>query len=109
MRLFWASLVVKIGARRTIMIELTQEQVRAFASNGNAPPRIVNPQTHEIFVLVPWADYERTCANPGDGNGAAFQRNGSADDEKPLTPEQVETKIIDLIHCEPFMPFVVAM
>jgi hypothetical protein len=26
-----------------------------------------------------------------------------------MTPEQVEEKIIELIHCEPFVPFVVEM
>jgi hypothetical protein len=41
------------------MIELTQEQVHAIAKPEAAPPRLVNPQTQEMFVLVPLAEYER--------------------------------------------------
>ena len=41
------------------MIELTQEQVRALGNLEATPPRVVNPQTQEMFVLVPLAEYER--------------------------------------------------
>jgi len=41
------------------MIELTQEQVQALAKPEATPPRVVNPQTREMFVLVPLAEYER--------------------------------------------------
>lgn len=41
------------------MIELTQEQVRALGKPEATPPRVVNPQTQEMFVLVPLAEYER--------------------------------------------------
>ena len=41
------------------MIELTQEQVHAMATPEATPPRVVNPQTQEMFVLVPLAAYER--------------------------------------------------
>ena len=41
------------------MIELTQEQVQALAKPEATPPRVVNPQTQEMFVLVPLAEYER--------------------------------------------------
>jgi hypothetical protein len=41
------------------MIELTQEQAQAVAKRETSPPRIVNPQTREMFVLLPLAEYER--------------------------------------------------
>jgi len=41
------------------MIELTQEQVQALGQPEAAPPRVVNPQTRETFVLVPLVEYER--------------------------------------------------
>jgi hypothetical protein len=41
------------------MIELTQEQVEALQTAEPSPPHVVNPQTHELFVLVPLADYQR--------------------------------------------------
>ncbi|HUE15928.1 MAG TPA: hypothetical protein VMR25_17285 [Planctomycetaceae bacterium] len=41
------------------MIELTQEQVHAMAKPAASPPRLVNPQTQEMFVLVPLTVYER--------------------------------------------------
>ena len=39
-------------------IELTDEQARAL-ENGTRPPRIVNPRTHETFVLVQEQVYEQ--------------------------------------------------
>jgi hypothetical protein len=33
----------------------------------------------------------------------------NANPEFPMTPEQVEAKVIELIHREPFLPFVVEM
>ena len=41
------------------MIELTQQQVQGLGKPEAAPPRVVNPQTQEMFVLVPLAEYER--------------------------------------------------
>ena len=41
------------------MIELTQEQVQALGKPEATPPRVVNPDTREMFVLVPLADYQR--------------------------------------------------
>ena len=41
------------------MIELTQEQVHALGKPEATPPRVVNPQTQEIFVLLPLAEYGR--------------------------------------------------
>jgi hypothetical protein len=56
-------------------IELTDEQQRAVAQAGEAPPRLVNPRTNEAYVLVPADEYERMRsalpAEPGAG-GAEF-------------------------------------
>ena len=41
------------------MIELTQEQVQALRMPKATPARVMNPQTQEMFVLVPLAEYER--------------------------------------------------
>lgn len=41
------------------MIELTEQQMQAMENAEAAPPRIVNPQTKEIFVLLREAEYER--------------------------------------------------
>jgi hypothetical protein len=40
------------------MIELTQEQAQVLARR-DGPPRVVNPQTQETYVLVPLAEYGR--------------------------------------------------
>jgi hypothetical protein len=34
------------------MIELTQEQLNALATQQESPPRVLNPQTRETFVLI---------------------------------------------------------
>ena len=34
------------------MIELTEQQVQALENAEAAPPRVVNPRTHETFVLL---------------------------------------------------------
>jgi hypothetical protein len=41
------------------MIELTQEQVQALRNPDGAATHVLNPQTQELFVLLPLADYER--------------------------------------------------
>jgi PHD/YefM family antitoxin component YafN of YafNO toxin-antitoxin module len=41
------------------MIELTEQQVQALENAEVAPPRVVNPRTHETFVLLRIEDYER--------------------------------------------------
>ncbi len=41
------------------MIELTEQQVQALKTPDATPPRIVNPQTHETFVLLPVDEYKR--------------------------------------------------
>jgi PHD/YefM family antitoxin component YafN of YafNO toxin-antitoxin module len=41
------------------MIELTEEQVQALENTQATPPRVVNPRTHETFVLLRVEEYER--------------------------------------------------
>lgn len=41
------------------MIELTQEQVQALGKPEATPLRVMNPQTRELFVLVPLVEYAR--------------------------------------------------
>jgi hypothetical protein len=41
------------------MIELTDQQIQALASLGDAPPEIVNPRTKETFVLLRADEYRR--------------------------------------------------
>ena len=48
------------------MIELTEQQIRALASPGATPPRVVNPHTKETFVLLRVEDYERLRAEGYD-------------------------------------------
>lgn len=56
------------------MIELTQEQVQSLGNPAAAPPRVLHPQTHETFVLVPLADYERLVAESDDSPWTEVER-----------------------------------
>jgi hypothetical protein len=47
------------------MIELTLDQVQALTKRDGGPPRVVNPQTKEMYVLVPLADYGRLVHEDG--------------------------------------------
>ena len=44
------------------MIELNQEQIQALGKRAATLPRVLNPQTREMVVLMPLADYERLQA-----------------------------------------------
>lgn len=48
------------------MIELTEEQAAAMKSPHVLPPRLVNPQTKETFVLIPAEEYERLTKDDYD-------------------------------------------
>ena len=48
------------------MIELTQEQIHALAQPEGQPPRMVNPQTQEQYVLVPVEEYSRLVHDEGE-------------------------------------------
>ena len=41
------------------MIELTEHQMKALQNSDTTPPRVVNPQTKQTFVLLPVDEYER--------------------------------------------------
>jgi PHD/YefM family antitoxin component YafN of YafNO toxin-antitoxin module len=41
------------------MIELTQKQMQALENPQATPPRVVNPRTNEMFVLLRVDEYER--------------------------------------------------
>lgn len=41
------------------MIELTEQQMQALDSSPGTPPRLVNPETKETFVLIRLEEYER--------------------------------------------------
>ena len=41
------------------MIELTTEQLQALKNPQDVPPRIVNPQTQETFVLLALEEYQK--------------------------------------------------
>ena len=39
-------------------IELTEQQLRALDTRGELPPRVVDPRTNAMYVLIPMAEYE---------------------------------------------------
>jgi hypothetical protein len=41
------------------MIELTEQQLQALENPDATPPRVVNPRTKEMFVLLRLDEYER--------------------------------------------------
>jgi hypothetical protein len=41
------------------MIELTEKQVQALENPDAKPPQIINPHTHETFVLLRLDEYKR--------------------------------------------------
>jgi PHD/YefM family antitoxin component YafN of YafNO toxin-antitoxin module len=45
--------------KEAAMIELTEQQVEALGRSETTPPRVVNPRTHETFVLLRAEEYER--------------------------------------------------
>lgn len=48
------------------MIELTEQRMRALESPEAAPPRVVNSQTRETFVLLRVEEYDRPKADEYD-------------------------------------------
>ncbi len=64
------------------MIELTQEQAQAVAKPETSPPRVVNPQTQEVFVLVPLTEYERLTED------AEYDDSPWTDEERDLLREE---------------------
>jgi hypothetical protein len=66
------------------MIELTQEQVAALQSQTNGPLHLVNPVTHEVFVLIKQDVYKLTC-----GILRPFSRNWDNPADDDLIPKQM--------------------
>ncbi len=65
------------------MIELTQEQVCALGKPDSTLPRIVNPQTQEMFVLVPLAEYGRLV------HAGEYDDSPWTDDEREMLRAEV--------------------
>jgi hypothetical protein len=49
-----------------MMIELTQQQLDELGGSPTNPPRVVNPQTKESFVLLHEDEYQRMLAEYDD-------------------------------------------
>ena len=45
--------------KESVMIELTEQQMQALENPAATPPRLVNPRTQEMFVLLRADEYER--------------------------------------------------
>ena len=60
------------------MIELTHEQAEAMAEQ-KAPLKVVNPLTHEVFVLIRQDVYELTCGIVGGGRGRVWDDEADND------------------------------
>jgi hypothetical protein len=58
------------------VIELTEQQMQALENPEAAPPRVVNPRTKEMFVLLRVDEYERL--------------KGQEYDDSPWTREELE-------------------
>lgn len=58
------------------MIEMTEQQMQALETPDVTPPRIVNPRTQEMFVLLRVDEYER------------LKQDGY--DDSPWTREELE-------------------
>jgi PHD/YefM family antitoxin component YafN of YafNO toxin-antitoxin module len=65
------------AGKEAVMIELTEQQVQALETAEATPPRVVNPQTRETFVLLRLDEYERLME--GDY------------DDSPWTREELQT------------------
>ena len=48
------------------MIELTEQQVQALERTGELPPRLLNPATQQLFVLLSVDEYERLTRDDYD-------------------------------------------
>jgi hypothetical protein len=63
-----------MSAKDLAMVELTQEQQRAL--KGELPPRVRDPETNEIYVLVRSETYERFRRMLGDDDGLDMRQVG---------------------------------
>jgi hypothetical protein len=60
------------------MIELTEQQAQALEAAGGSPPQVVNPRTHETFVLLRVEDYERLRDDYDDSPWTGEERHALA-------------------------------
>jgi hypothetical protein len=72
------------------MIELTQEQAQGVAEPETSPPRVVNPQTQEVFVLLPLTEYERLIED------TEYDYSPWSDEERDLLREEA-CRLVDSI------------
>jgi hypothetical protein len=66
------------GGKETAMIELTDQQILALEAPENTPPRVVNPQTNETFVLLHIEEYERLKEEYDDSPWTSEERHALA-------------------------------
>lgn len=52
------------------MIELTTDQLQVLARPQESPPRVLDLQTRQTYVLLPLADYQRLIEGEGYEDGA---------------------------------------
>lgn len=58
-------------------IELTEQQQQALDSDGETPPRVIDPRTNATYVLISEFDYEGICeALEDDCQQRAFRATG---------------------------------
>jgi len=61
-----------------MMIKLTDEQVAA-VERQQSPLQVVNPRTHEVYVLIPQEVYALTCKIVGGGKGQPWDDEADND------------------------------
>lgn len=54
------------------MIALTRDQVQAIEAQKPTPLQVVNPETHEVYVLIRKEVYDFTCSVVGGGKGQVW-------------------------------------
>jgi hypothetical protein len=59
----------------TVMIELTEQQVRALENPQGAPPRVVNPRTKETFVTAAGGELRSRGLIPSKCHEASMNRS----------------------------------
>ena len=69
------------------MIEFTESQMQALEGSITEPIQILHPQTHQTYVLVPQAIYERfkSLLDPGEDDpedGLAYINEVMAEDDE---------------------------
>ena len=63
-----------MAEKRWVVIELMQQQVAALANQGESPPRVLNPETKENFVLISVEEYKRLTDDGYDYDDSDWTR-----------------------------------